>query len=167
MLYGEEIRVVDSANADASLGAAVALETAAGAIASSLKTMDIPGFVRVIAYRPTVPFNYDTQTAEGVLTLYRYPKGVAANKVALGTIKLKDGAEAGKIHFAKIDNTPPLTVPPSQPPANYQAGDVLAVWITTQAAGGGGIAGDFQPLFYVSNRGENIPNQSMLVDLTE
>ena len=56
-------------------------------------------------------------------------------------------------------------MPPSQPPANYEAGDALAIHITTQAVGGTEV-GDFQPLIWVSDRGENIPNQGQLVDRT-
>lgn len=164
MLYGEGIKEIDAAIGDASLATAIALEAAAGE--KLAKTMHTPGFVRAFGFRPTVTFNYDTLTAKGVLTLYKYPGGDDSAKVALGTINLENGDVAKKIYFARVDNAPALTVPPSQPPANYEAGDVLAVWVSTQAAGGGGIAGDFQPLIWVSDRGENIPNQGQLVDRT-
>jgi hypothetical protein len=165
MLYGEGIKEIDAAIADAALATAIVLEAALNTVVL-LKTMNTPGFARAFGFRPTVTFNYATLTAKGVLTLYRYPAGVAGNKVALGTINLEDGDVALKEYFRKVSNTPALTVPPSQPPANYEAGDVLAIWVTTAATGGGGIAGDYQPLMWVSDRGENIPNQGQLVDRT-
>lgn len=163
MLYGEGIKEINAAIGDASLATAIALEAATGE--KLAKTMHTPGFVRAFGFRPTVAFDYDTLVAKGVLTLYKYPAGVSDNKVALGTINLENGDEAGKIYFTRVSNTPALTVPPSQPPANYEAGDVLAVWITTQAAGGTE-TGDFQPIIWVSDRGENTPNQAQLVDRT-
>lgn len=163
MLYGEGIKEIDAAIGDASLATAIELEAAAGE--KLAKTMHTPGFVRAFGFRPTVTFDYDTLVTKGVLTLYKYPAGVAGDKVALGTINLEHGDVAGKIYFIKVDNTPALTVPPSQPPANYEAGDTLAVWISTQAVGGTEL-GDFQPIIWVSDRGENIPNQEQLVDRT-
>jgi len=165
MLYGEGIKEIDSAIADAALATAIVLEAAATTVVL-LKTMNTPGFVRAFGFRPTVTFNYDTLVTKGVLTLYRYPAGVAGSKVALGTINKENGDVALKEYFVKVSNTPALTVPPLQPPANYEAGDVLAIWITTAATGGASIAGDYQPIIWVSDRGENIPNQGQLVNRT-
>jgi len=163
MLYGEGIKEIDAAIGDASLATHIALEAAAGEILA--KTMNTPGFARAFGFRPTLAFNYDTMVTQGVLTLYKYPAGVANNKVALGIIALVQGDVAGKIYFTRVSNIPALTVPPSQPPANYEAGDALAVWISTQGVGGTE-TGEFQPIIWVSDRGENIPNQGQLVNRT-
>lgn len=165
MLYGEQIREIDGAIADAALPTAIDLEAATGAIL--VKTMETPGYARELRFLVTETFDYDTQVAEGVLTLYRYPSGDDGSKEALGTIALQDAMTAGQIGFSKIANLPAnINPPPAMPPANYFAGDKLAVWITTRASGGGYLAGTFQPVIIVSDRGENIPSQEQLVDLT-
>jgi len=161
MLYGEGIREVDAAIGDASLATAIAFEAAAAAILT--KTMNTPGNVRAFGFRPTVTFNYDTMTAQGVLTLYKYPAGVSGNKVALGTLKLVNGYVAGKIYFISVSSAPADTSPSPDNPAKYNAGDQLVIEITTAATGDAGIAGDFQPLIWVHDRGENVSNQGQLV----
>jgi hypothetical protein len=171
MLYDESIQVLNPAIGDASLATAIALEAAAAAIFT--KTMEVPGVVRAFGFRPSVAFDYDTLTAEGVLTLYKYPAGVSGSKVALATIALEDAAEAGKFYFVNIQAQAVrpyvesgTRYPAADPSAYYNAGDQLVVEITTQAAGGGYIAGDFQPIVLYNNRGEAVGNQSMLVDRT-
>ena len=164
MLFGEEPHVMDRAYDAATLTTPIALEAAAGAIYT--RKMTIPGKAGAFVFKPTVLLNYDTQTAKGVLTLYKYPVAAGTDKVVLGTINLEDGDLAEYEYLSRISDKPADTSPAPSPDADYAAGDLLVVEITTQAEGGGGIAGDFQPFIIVQNRGENTPNQSKLVDRT-
>jgi hypothetical protein len=171
MLYDESIKVINSAVDDTAMATAVALEATTGA--KLTKTMENPGVARAFGFRPTVAFDYDTQTTEGILTLYKYPAGDSASKVALGTIALEDAAEAKKYYFVNIpaQGRGPEVVtgtryPARDPIAYFEAGDQLVVEITTQAAGGGYIAGDFQPVVWYNNRGESVDEQAQLVDRT-
>ena len=164
MLYGEEIFVSDRAKDAATATTAIALEASTGAIYT--RTMNIPGVVRRFGFSPTVLFNYATQTRKGVLTLYKDPAADSSKKVALGTINLEDADAVGMVYFSDIQNKVVDQVPVQPGNAQYNAGDQLVVEITTQAAGGGGIAGDFQPLMWWNNRGENTGNQGQLVDRT-
>lgn len=165
MLYGEEIHLIDSAMDDSARNTANALEAATGAI-RPLQTMLEPGSVLYFGYVPTVAFDYDTQTAEGVLTLYKYPAGVAGSKIALATIPLVDDAVASTVYQVLVNDVPPNVVPTVRAYSDFEAGDTLAVWITTQAAGGGAIAGDFHAFIKIQRRGENYDNQDNLVDLS-
>jgi hypothetical protein len=152
MLYGEELHVIDGAIGDASLATAIALEAAAGA--KLTKTMLNPGVAVAFGFRPTVAFDYDTQTEKGVLKLYKYPGGDSGNKVELASINLEDGDLAGTIYKTRVSSRPVYGgVAQADPKAFYEPGDQLAVEVTTQAAGGGYIAGDFQPFIVFANRG--------------
>ncbi len=164
MLYGDEVRVVNSTIGDAALATAVNLTAALGAILT--KTMEVPGTVKAFGFRPTIALNYNVMTAQGVLGLYIYPAGVSANKVLLGTINLMDGDVVGKIYFMKPLNQPADVSPAPAPPCNYNAGDQLVVEVKTAATGGGGIAGAYQPVIWANDRGENIVNQAQLVNRT-
>lgn len=165
MLYGEELHVIDGAIGDAALAAAVALEAAA-TTAVLTKTMVTPGVAMAFGFRPTVLFNYDTLVTKGVLTLYKYPLANSSNKVALATINLEDGDLAGVVYKVNVSSKPTYANPQLDPAAFFQAGDQLVVVITTAATGGGYIAGDFQPIIWFANRGENDANQTFLVDRT-
>jgi hypothetical protein len=164
MLYGEELHVVTRANSDAERATAIALEASTGAILT--KTMEVPGVAMAFGFIPTVLFDYATQTVKGVLKLYKYPGGVEGSKVLLGTINLEDGDLAGTFYKCKISTKVPYTSPIAAPAAKYEIGDQLVIVIATQAAGGGYIAGDFQPVLLFSNRGEADANQDFVVDRT-
>jgi len=172
MQYGTYVReVVDSANSDQGLASATALETAAGAIAASIKTAREPMTVERIGFMPTVEFDYDTQTTEGILTLYKYPGGDDSAKVALATIDLEDDAAVGYHYVVDVDNQPvaatsPYTGITRKGIADLDVGDKVAIWITTQAAGGGSIAGDFIPYFCWRTRAESEENMDYLVNRT-
>ncbi len=169
-MYGTYKReVVDSANDDHGMAAAIALEAAVGAILT--KTAREPMCVTRFGFCPTVTFDYDTQTAKGVLTLYKYPGGDSGSKVALATINLEDGDLAGVEYVVDVDN---LVVAAEAPYSGLQPKgkadldpmDQVAIEITTQAAGGGGIAGDFQPFFCWHNRAESEENTAKVVNRT-
>ncbi len=235
MIYGEELHSAHSGQLAATAMTAIALEAAAGAILTA--PCPLPGMVLYWGYQPTVTFNYDTQTAEGKLTLYRYTKtiqsatvgaggtgyavgdlvsvtqagasggvlrvsavaagvvtalevvnpgvnyragtlatvaltgsgdnaltAVVVDKKALDTMVLRDGAVLGKQYMRRVPNAIGDVSPTPAPPASYKAGEQLVIEITTQAAGGGGIAGDFQTILIVQNRAENFAAQSLWVE---
>ena len=238
MMYGEELHVINSANADAALEAAKALEVAATTILLA-KTMEVPGGALYWGFRPTVTFAYDTLTALGVLGLRRKSRVIKSAVVAvggtgyavgdrvsvtyagatggilevtaapagivtavkivapginyalqagaatvaltgagdnaltvditdiveMGTINLIDGAVAGKMYMKYVSNAITDDVSPtSKPPASYNAGELVEIYSLTAATGGQGIAGDFQPILIIQNRGENFAAQELWVE---
>jgi hypothetical protein len=163
-MYGSYAKkVIDACVGDASLAAALALEAAKAAILT--KTMNEPFVVTRFGYRPTVAFNYDTQTAEGVLTIYRYPVAGGVGKVALASIPLKDAAEVNGVYYVDVPNPPVATRKMGR--AEINAGEQVVIEITTQGAGGAGIAGDFQPYFCGHPKAEVCANQSEMHNLSD
>jgi hypothetical protein len=239
MMYGEELHVINSANADAALAAAKALEVAATTILLA-KTMEVPGGSLYWGFRATVTFAYDTLTALGVLGLRRKSKVIKAavvavggtgyavgdrvsvtyagatggilevlaapagivtavkivtpginyalqaaaatviltagslgagltvditDIVAMGTINLIEGAVAGKQYMKYVSNAISDDVSPtSKPPASWNAGEIVEIYSSVAATGGQGIAGDFQPILIIQNRGENFAAQGLWVE---
>lgn len=153
--------VFDAAVGDAALAAAIALEAAPGAILT--KTMNEPFVVTRFGYRPTVAFDYNVQTQEGVLTIYRYPVAVGTGKVALASIPLKDAALVDNVYYVDVPN--PLDPVRKMGKAEINAGEKVVIEITTQAAGGTEV-GDFQPFFCGHPKAEVAANQSMMHNLT-
>jgi hypothetical protein len=169
-MYGTYTRkVVDSANDNHGMAVAIALNAAVGNILT--KSAREPMCVERFGFAPTVALDYDTATAKAVLTLYKYPGGVTADKVALATITLEDGDEPGVQYVVDVDNQPVKAAAPYtgiQPKgmADLDPGDQVGIEITTQGAGGGGIAGTFQPFFCWHERPESEDNMSNLVNRT-
>jgi hypothetical protein len=237
MMYGEELHVINSANADAALATAKALEVAATTILLA-KTMEVPGAGLYWGFRATVTFAYDTLTALGVLGLRRKsrviktatvavggtgyavgdkvsvtyagatggilevtaaPAGIVTTVkivapginyalqaaaatvaltgagdnaltvnitdiVALGTMNLIEGAIAGKMYMQYVANVIADESPSPKPPAGYNAGELVEIYSLTAATGGQGIAGDFQPILIIQNRGENFAAQELWVE---
>lgn len=237
MMYGEECHSIGRKHMAATETTAIALEAAAGAIMT--RDMFMPGGVLYWGYKPTVTFAYDTQTAEGIMTLYRYTKTIQtavlgnaagtgyavgdllsvtqagasggilrvasvnaglvvtveivnaginyraeanlataklsgagddaftvtiSDKKALDTMVLVDGAILGKQYMRRVPITIGDTSPTPAPPNSYMAGEQVVVEITTQAAGGQNIAGDFQPIIIIQNRAENFAAQNLWVE---
>lgn len=160
--YGSYEKFVADPGAVVANPTAIILEASAGEIHVSRPLME-PITVTRFGYAVTVAFDYDTQTTEGVLTLYRYPLGNASNKVALQTIALQDALAAGSVAYADVPN-PPVAAD-KKGKAEFNAGDVVAIWITTQAVGGTEL-GDFQPYYCWHPRAEVEANQSLMVNLT-
>ncbi len=161
--YGSyEKNVIDAAVGDASLATALALE--AGAAAILTKTFFEPVSVSRFGFRPTVAFDYDTQTVEGVLTIYRYPVAGGAGKVALATIPLEDLALVDNVYYVDVPNPPVVSTRKGK--ADIDSGEAVVIEISTAATGGGGIAGDFQPFFCFHPRAEVEDNQSKMHDRT-
>ena len=170
MAYGTYDRmVVDSSNDDHGMASAIDMGAATGVIL--LKTIREPRTVARFGYMPTVELQYQTKTTEGVLTVYKYPLGVAASKVALGTIALKDAAAAFVHYGVDLDNQPVAATAPYQGVADLglcdlQPGDQVAIWITTQAVGSSYLAGAFQPFLDLFKRAEANGCMTGYVDLT-
>ena len=169
-MYGTyEREVVDSSNDNHGMATAIALNAAAGNILS--KSAREPMCVDRFGFAPTVEFDYDTVTTKAVLTLYKYPGGVTANKVALATITLEDGDVPGTQYVVDVDNQPikaaaPYTGIQRKGMADLDPGDQVGIEITTQGAGGAGIVGTFQPFFCWHNRAETENNLAKLVNRT-
>lgn len=161
--YGAYEKIPFTPNLGIAWPAAIALEAAAGVVLVSRPLVE-PIAVTRFGYQVEVAFDYDTQTVEGVLTLYRYPGGDANAKVALATIPLKDVAVVNGVYYVDVDNV--RVAGQSNGKADFSAGDQVAVWISTQGAGGGAIAGDFQPCFCFYPRAEVEANQPLMHDLT-
>jgi hypothetical protein len=162
--YGSyEKHVIDKGAAIAN-PADIAMEAALNTVTLLSRPLMEPISVSRFGYQAVVAFNYNVQTAEGVLTLYRYPLGNAANKVALQTIRLVDATPIGSVCYADVPN-PPVAAD-KKGKADFNVGDVVAIWISTAGTGGGGIAGDFQPFFTFHPRAEVAVNQSLMVNLT-
>jgi hypothetical protein len=236
MMYGEENHVLNRVHSAATETTALALE--AGAAVIFTRDVFLPGMVLYWGYKPTVTFAYDTLTAQGILTLWRYTKTIqtavlgnaagtgyavgdllsvtqagasggilrvltvnaglvvtveivnaginyrgAANlatvamngagdnaftvtitdRKSLDTMQLENGAILGKLYMRRVPNAISDVSPSGAPPASYKAGEQLVVEITTAATGGVAIAGDFQPIIIVQNRGENFAAQPLWV----
>jgi hypothetical protein len=170
MAYSQDDHFIfNSCNDDHGMAAAIELEAAAGAILT--KSFEQPRLVTRFGYRVTELFQYHTKTTEGVLTIYKYPGGVSANKVALGTITLKDGDAVGDCPFVDLDNQPVAAVSPYTGLAPYgvcdiEAGDQVVIEITTQGVGDSYILGEFQPFFCAPPRAEEAGNQPRMIDRT-
>jgi hypothetical protein len=169
-MYGSYIRkVVDSSNDNHGMATAIALNAATGNILT--KSAREPMCVERFGFAPTVAFDYATQTRKGVLTLYKYPGGDTSKKVALATINLEDGDVPGTQYVVDVDNQPvkaaaPYTGVQSKNVADIDPGDQVGIEITTQGAGGAGIAGTYQPFFCWHERPETENNMAKLVNRT-
>ena len=134
-----------------------ALELNASVGALKTLTLTFPAAPLYFGFRPVeTSFEYDVPTVVGVLVLYKYPGGVAANKVLLASINLEDQAYTGKQFTVKVSQFPPTAVGVEghalEPYANCDPQDQLVVYILTQATGGGYLEGDFQPVLIMQKR---------------
>jgi hypothetical protein len=170
MAYGTYDRmVVDSANDDHGMASAILLGSSTGAILT--KTLKEPRVAVRFGYWVTTAFNYNTPTAIGVLTLYKYPGGNASNKVALATINLVDGALASIEYFCDVDDKAVAAIAPYEGLAfkfiaDLEPMDQIVVEMTTRATGGSYLTGAFQPFICLWKRAEETQNQQYTVDLT-
>jgi hypothetical protein len=171
--YGSYDKYVVDKGAAVANPAAIALEAALNTVVLLSRPLMEPISVPRFGYQAVVALAYGGQTAEGKLTLYRYPGGDANTKVALQTIRLVDATAIGSVCYADVPNpVVPATLVGgvitvrARNKADMEVGDVVAIWITTAATGGGGIAGDFQPFFTFHPRAEVKLNQPLMVNLT-
>jgi hypothetical protein len=133
-MYGEELHSNHSGQLAATAMTAIALE--AGAAAILTRPCPLPGVALYWGYQPTVTFDYDTQTAEGILTLYRYTKtiqtavlgnaGGAAYAVGDLLSVTQAGASGGQLRVLTAPGGVVATVEVVNPGVNYIAGANLA-----------------------------------------
>jgi hypothetical protein len=135
---------------------ALLLSASAGATAKIL-TLDFPCVPIYFGYRPTQILHYGGGIAtQGVLGLYKYPAGVAANKILLAQVNLLDASAPGGQYMSRVPVTPPLAVSEGhaeEPAGNIYPGDVLAFWVVTGAAGSSYLSGLYQPVLVLQRRG--------------
>ena len=133
--YGSYDRfVLNMANQDTPTGTPLALEVSAGGN-NVIWTCWEPITVFEVRAFVTVAFNYDTQTAEGVLSFERrVAYGSDTGRVVIGAVSLTDGTAAGVSLYQTID------------PVDFEIGDQLIADMSTAGTGGMSIAGDFIPV---------------------
>lgn len=141
-MFGEELYSAHSGQLAATAMTALALEAGTGAILTA--PCPLPGTVLYWGYQPTVTFNYDTQTAEGKLTLYRYTKTIqtavlgnaAGAGYAVGDLLsvTQAGASGGQVRVASVNAGAVVTVEVVNPGINYRGAANLA---TVALTGGG------------------------------
>lgn len=132
-------------------------------------TLNFPAAPLYFGFRPIEAFDYHTFDTMGVLALYLYPAGVAADKVLLAEIDLEDAAEIGKRYMVKVANIPASGTYQGHakaPVANCVPGDQLVAYIETQAVGDSYILGTFQPVLFMQYRGEGFVKQLAWIDRT-
>jgi hypothetical protein len=134
-----------------------------------------PITVTRFGFYPVANITYPANATYGILTLYRYPQGNATNKIPLAAIQIggwTGGALAGKVYYVDVWNWPmKANFGPNDPytgiwfkgMADFDAGDTVAVEITTQ---GNANAGTFQTYFCWNPRAEEQFNQPCLVNMT-
>jgi len=170
MAYGTYDRqVIDSSVDDHGQATAIEMEASTGAILT--KTAKEPMSVDRFGFLVTELFQYHTLTTIGVLTLYKYPQGVAANKLALATINLEDGAQVGCLYYVNVDNkclpaVYPYTGVKDVGIADLNPGDQVVIEISTQGVGDIYVLGAFQPVFFWHNRAEDPGNMTQVFDRT-
>ena len=138
------------------------IEMEASVGAKKTLTLNFPAAPLYFGFRPTELFQYHTNTTEGVLALYLYPAGNAANKVLLAEIPLEDAAAVGQRYMVKVANIPASGTYQGHakaPIANCVPGDQLVAYILTQGVGDSYILGEFQPVLFMQYRGEGFVNQ--------
>ena len=141
MLYGEELFIRDAA---AEGGSPVNLNAAVAAIYSPV--MLKPGVVRAFGFRVTTAFYYNTATALGVLTLYRYARSIQTIAVgsnggtgyavgdqftitqtgATGGVGIVTGVTAGVVTSVALRPFGQGVLPPDSAGVNYSGANGLA-----------------------------------------
>jgi len=145
----------------------VDMDAAAGA--AKTLTLNFPAAPLYFGFRPVAAFDYRTLTTLGVLALYLYPAGNAANKVLLAEIDLEDAAEAGKQYMVKVANIPASGTSQGHakaPVADCVPQDQLVAYIKTQAVGDSYLLGTFQPVLFMQYRAESPAGSPAWIDRT-
>lgn len=144
--------------------------TYAGATGGVLEVLAAPAGI-VTAVRIVNPgINYAVGAAAATVAL----TGAGANNltvnisdiVEMGTMNLVDGAIARKLYMKRVSNALADESPSPKPPASYNAGELIEIYVATAATGGQSIAGDFKPMIICQNRGENLAAQGLWIEVT-
>lgn len=158
-MYGTYNRfVLDDTACDESLGGAVAavLITAA---AANIRTYSAKEPLRATRFgiQVTTAINYNTPTALAVVSLFkRVTFGSDTGRVLIGRFAIPDAQAVGRTIFIDIGSAD----------ATVLAGEQLVVAVTTQGAGGGGIAGAYRPFVCFNQVAEVSGNQTNMVRVT-
>lgn len=142
--------VLTSAVADAALGTAIAVEATTGD--KFTWTAPAPMVVKEIGIQATVPMNYDTLSTAAVVAFdKRVTYGSDTGRVELGRVTIPDAMPAGKVIALQIPHSA------GSEDGEFSTGMQLVCEVVVQGAGGGSIAGDWQPYVNAipSTRGEN------------
>ena len=142
--------------------------TQTGASGGILEVTAAPGGIVTTVKIITPGVNYTA--ASNLATVALNGTGTAftvtiSDIIEMGTMNLLDGAIAGKLYMKRVSNAITDDVSPtSKPPASYNAGEKIEIYIQTAGTGGQNIAGDFKPMIICQNRGENLAAQGLWVE---
>ena len=127
------------------------LEVAAGDIGAAFDVVE-PITITRIGTLCTVAYDYDTQTAEGQVSVdRRIAYGSDTGRVELGAVKQLEGTAAGTVIKEDIN------------PVDLDVGDQVILEAKVQAAGGTEV-GDWKGFFCYHSRAEVMANQSEQTD---
>lgn len=130
-------------NRNADKATAEALEVAAGDVANALWAILYPCTVKFFGFEVTVAFDYDTQTAEGIIALdKRVTPASDTGRVEVARVDLEDGLAIGDVRG--------LLGTDMGTDAFCQPGDELVLEVVTAGTGGGSIAGDWRPIIILA-----------------
>jgi len=144
--------------------------TYAGATGGVLEVLAAPAGVVTALKIVTPGVNYAVGAAAATVAL----TGAGADDltvnisdiVEMGTMNLNDGCVAGYLYLKRVSNAIADESPTPKPPASYNAGELIEIYIQTAGTGGQALAGDFKPLFIAQNRGENFAAQGLWETVT-
>lgn len=88
---------------------------------------------------------------------------VIVDRLSLDTMALVNAQVAGKHYMRRVPNAIADGSPSGAPPAGYQAGEDLVVYVTTMANGDTTETGAYLPIILFQNRGENFAAQPLWV----
>ena len=131
-----------------------ALEVAAGDLDQPFVVAGAPITITRFGIFVTVAFAYDTQTAEGIVSLdRRVTYGSDTGRVEIETVNLTDTTALGKSIYVDCAT-------------DCDVGDQIMLEAKVAATGGGGIAGDWFGYFCYTPRAQTPANMADLVATT-
>lgn len=158
-MYGTYERLVlDDAACDEILAGAVAALTINTTVGNK-RVYSIKEPIRITRFgiQVTTAINYDTPTALAVVSLFkRVTFGSDTNRVLIGRFEIPNTQAVGRTIFVDVtsDN------------AIVQGGGQLVMAVTTQGAGGAGIAGAYRPFLCYNSAAEVVANQPSMARVT-
>lgn len=173
MAYGTYDRfVIDTASDDSGLGTAANFADAANTTPILSKVVVEPRTVSRFGIRVVTALDYHTANVAMILTCYKYPANISANKVALGDLTVPAaGLAANSVAFVDVENKPVKAQAPYTGLAGYGTadllpGDVVGVEISQTGTGGANLTGTFYPWVGLVQKAEVVGNENLRVNLT-